>query len=504
MRAFAALLLAAVWACSQAAPALAAPRNVLLAKDRTEPVIAVDPAQPTTIVAGSNTNYDHPVGGRLPVGVYSSQNAGQSFAGGIIRTKYPYTIGADPTVAFSSSGTAFYTYLGESPAYCGGAAGAGAVMLSRSTDGARSFGASIVVDADSADDKPNMTVESLPGERAHVFVTWTRWLRGHSEIWLARSVNGGDSFDQPQLIVSTTNDNFGSVPIVGPRGHVYVFWSSFPEATLTVPAPSRILLRASSDDGVRFGAARTAAGTFQGIPRMAQPGLLRNLTMPTAAVSHAGTLFLAYPSVTARRSNGAVAADIKFTMSRDHGASWTHAIAVNDSQSGDRFMPAMSVMKDGSVGVAFYDRRNSLWSLDTYAARVEVFGRVPRASRNIRVNRVSSPVADIYYIKPGSTCFSPGRFFGDYIGVAADAHNHLCVVWADNQLRVRARTDLWFARVGLSYPATGRRQKRVTMTNAFRDRLIGFLAFVIGSENRSHRPVLAVQTFGSSSGARTP
>lgn len=458
VRFFAALLISVAWATSLAAPALAAPRNVLLAKDRTEPIVAIDPAHPGTIVVGSNTNYDHPVAGRFPVGVYASHNRGRSFGAATIPTAYPYTIGADPTVAFAASGTAFYTYLGESPAYCGGAAGTGAVMLSRSTDGARSFSAPSVVDADSADDKPNVAVESIPGGRAHVFVTWTRWLRGHSEIWLSRSGNGGDSFGPPQLVASSTDDNFGSVPVVGPGGHVYVFWSSFPQATLTAPAPTRILLRASTDDGLHFGPVRTVVGTFQGVPRMAQPGLLRNLTMPAAAVGRGGALFVAYSSVATRRSNGAVSADIDFTMSRDHGTSWTHPIPVNDSRRGDRFMPAIGVMKDGSVGVAFYDRRNSPWSLDTYAARVTVSGAVPQSSANVRVNRARSPVGDIYYIKPGSTCFSPGRFFGDYIGVAADPHNQLCVVWANTQLRARNRTDLWFARVSLPDPQSQRRR----------------------------------------------
>ncbi len=476
VRTLTALLLSAVWVFALSAPVLAAPRNVLLAKDRTEPIVALDPAHPATVVVGSNTNYSQSVAGRFPVGVYVSHNGGQGFTSASIPTMYPYTIGADPSVAFASSGTAFYTYLGESPAYCGGAAGTGAVMLSRSTDGARSFGAPVVVDADSADDKPNMAIESIAGGRAHVFVTWTRWLSGHSEIWLARSVNGGDSFGTPQLIASTPSDNFGSTPLIGPHGRVYVFWSSFPQATLTNPAPTRILFRASTDDGMHFGPIRTAVGTFQGIPRMAQPGLMRNLTMPAVAVGRGGALVLAYPSVTSRLSSGAVNADIEFTMSRDHGTSWTRPISVNDSHKGDRFMPAISVMKDGSVGVAFYDRRNSPWSLDTYAARVEVSGGVPLPSRNVRVNRANAPVSDIYYIKPGSTCFSPGRFFGDYIGTAAAPHNQLCVVWANTQLRVHARTDLWFARVKLPYSgAVKHRRERVFGSRSLWDRLSEFV-----------------------------
>jgi hypothetical protein len=65
----------------------------------------------------------------------------------------------------------------------------------------------------------------------------------------------------------------------------------------------------------------------------------------------------------------------------------------------------------------------------------------------VRLNARASPVSDIYYIAPGSTCFSPGRFFGDYLGVAPSSGGTLCAVWADTQLRVPDETDAWFARL---------------------------------------------------------
>ncbi len=456
------ILWSTLYGSSLATPALAAPRNVLLSKDRTEPVVAVDPRQPATILVGSNTNYDVPVNGTYPAGLYTSQNAGQRFGARSMPTVRPYTIAADPTVAFAKSGTAFFSYLGESPAYCGGAVGSGAVMLSRSTDEGSSFSDPQVVDANSADDKPNMAIQSVPGARAHVFITWTRWLNGRSEIWLTRSLNGGDSFASPQLIFSSTLNNFGSVPLVGPGGRVYVLWSSYSGSSLTTSSPTRILFRASSDDGRDFGQMRVAAGPFQGVPRMAQPGLLRNLPVPAAAVGAGGAILLAYSRVASKGRNGAVNADIDLTISHDNGSTWTPPVALNDVHSGDRFMPAMSVMPDGSIGVAFYDRRRSMADLDIYAVRVRYTGMTIRISRNIRVNEGVAPISDIYYIKPGSTCFSPGRFFGDYIAVAGGPHDRLCVVWADTQLHVADRTDIWFAAVHL--PTLPEAKHRATLS----------------------------------------
>jgi hypothetical protein len=110
-------------------------------------------------------------------------------------------------------------------------------------------------------------------------------------------------------------------------------------------------------------------------------------------------------------------------------------------------MPAISVLKDGTLGVAFYDRRSSPGELDVFAARAS-FRHGFHATPNVRVTTGSSPVADIAYFRQGRSCFPSGRFFGDYIGVAADQAT-LDVVWADTQLHRLDETDIWFARVVL-------------------------------------------------------
>src|SRR5579859_834022 len=115
----------------------ATPTNILLARNRTEPSITVDPVHPSAIVVGTNTNYDAPVAGTYPTGSYSSGNGGRSFSQGSVPTLFPYTIGADPTIAGATSGTIFYSYLGETPAYCSG--GRSAIVVTRSFDHGQSF-----------------------------------------------------------------------------------------------------------------------------------------------------------------------------------------------------------------------------------------------------------------------------------------------------------------------------------------------------------------------------
>jgi hypothetical protein len=227
-----------------------------------------------------------------------------------------------------------------------------------------------------------------------------------------------------------------------------VAWSVFSNAPLTAVGQARLYLRASTDDGVHFGPIHPITRTFRAIPRMAQPDSMRNLTFPSAAVAPSGTVYVTWAAVHRTYANGAVDSDILVARSTNGGAFWSKPRRVNDVRTGDRFMPSLSVLPDGSLGLAFYDRRNSPSQLDVYAARVSFAGGFSRAS-NVRVTGGTAPVSDIYYIKPGTTCFSPGRFFGDYIGTNAAQGNALFVAWADTQSHTFGQTDIWLARVVL-------------------------------------------------------
>lgn len=109
-------------------------------------------------------------------------------------------------------------------------------------------------------------------------------------------------------------------------------------------------------------------------------------------------------------------------------------------------MPTLSVLPHHTVGVAFYDRRSGPSNLDVYAVRAS-FARGFRRTTNLRVTSGSAPIRDISYIKPGSTCLAPGRFFGDYIASVPSPDGSLCVTWADTQLHIPGQTEIWFARV---------------------------------------------------------
>lgn len=424
--------------------AFASPYNALLARGRTEPSVALDPRNPTTIVVGSNPDYDAPVGNTLPVGVFTSHDAGRSFSAGNIPLVAPYTTAADPSVAIDRRGTVFYAFLAQTPAYC--SIGHSAIMLSSSSDGGRTFRSPTIIDVNGADDKPFLAIENIAGSRSHVFVSWTRFHGKMSDIWQARSADGGHTFSPGVDLYSSRNDNFGSLPVVGHGGREYVFWSSFPDRPLDATSPARILMRTSGDDGRHFGPIQSVVGTFWTVPQMMEPGSLRSLTAPTVTVDGTGSLYLAWAAATKDHGHGVVDVDILLSRSTDGGLRWTKGARVNGTRHGNRFMPSISALPNGSVGIAFYDRRGGPANLDVYAVRVTFAGGFHRG-KNLRVNRGSSPISDLHYIAPGSTCLASGRFFGDYIGTAAAPDNSLCVTWTDTQFHVYQETDLWLARV---------------------------------------------------------
>lgn len=421
------------------------PRNVLVATGRTEPVVAVDPSHPNLVVVGSNTDYNNPVAGTLPVGNFSSSNQGASFVAGTVPVRPPYTTGADPTVAIATSGTVFYSYLAETPSYCSG--GTDAVVVSKSFDHGHTFSIPTIVDTNAEDDKPNMAVASEHKAHAHIFLVWTRWhSKVGSDIWFSRSTDGGATFSGPRMLYTSNLDNFGPEVVAGRQGRVYVFWSSFSEIPSQNVGRARILMAASTNDGTNFQVERTIAGPFFHLPSMVQPGSLRILTAPGVVLDSHGAIYLTWASVWRFLGKGRANSDIVLSRSFDGGHSWSKPVRINDARYGDRFMPAPAVLDDGSIGVAYYDRREGPQDLGLYAARIS-FRHGIQLSANVRVTAGRADVSDIYYLAPGSTCFSPGRFFGDYIGVAACPRHTLCVVWADSQRHVRDTTDIWFARV---------------------------------------------------------
>jgi hypothetical protein len=295
-----------------------------------------------------------------------------------------------------------------------------------------------------------MAVETFLGRPTHLFLAWTRWRSSGGDILMSRSMDGGATFSRPTRLASGNRDNVGAEPVVGRGGRVYVIWATFSEVPNSRAALTTLSIRRSDDDGAHFGRPHVIS-TFLSVPRMSQPDSLRNITFPSVVAGPGQTIHVAWAQTSKILGTGRVSADIMIDRSIDGGETWQGPKRVNDTGTGDRFMPALTRLGGGTLGIAFYDRRAGSTWLRVYAASIADGGGF-RVSRNVRIDRGISPVSDITYLPPGSTCFTPGRFFGDYIGTARGPAGSMDVVWADTALQVTGETDIWFNTVGLPKP----------------------------------------------------
>jgi hypothetical protein len=160
--------------------------------------------------------------------------------------------------------------------------------------------------------------------------------------------------------------------------------------------------------------------------------------------------------------------DIRFSYSSDKGKSWSPSIVINDApdpsdpqRSSNQSMPVIAVNKNGVVGVAWYDRRDTRDDLGWYvrfSASLdggETFLPSVRVSSAPEVHKRDAALPIWVYAEGGGgfpTYRRNSRIAinistdqgeasgGDTAGMAADANGNFHPVWVDNRTGV---LQLW-------------------------------------------------------------
>ena len=337
-----------------AAPAFAAgaPEEVRITRPESaaESAIAIDPAQPQRVVAGT-------MGPLQQVRMHFSADGGASW------TQVELPLGntcCHPSVAWSGDGRYAYatalahcaTFRCDLLFYRSGDGGASWSDLERDTPGNPRRTVSISADREA------LHVDTSPASPYRDLI----YLAYHSAnvMQLARSANSGSSWSGLSFSPAADELGMGGDVTTDRAGMVYYAWPAFNSRT--------IRLRKSADGGTSFGASSVVAGTqaafSYAIP--AQPA--RKVRMAVSAAAdltagpHADAVYLAWSDTTAAVSEDPVAnhARIQVAASRDGGASWTVTTPhrTDDASTVDRFHPALAVGPDGTVHLAFYDTRH--------------------------------------------------------------------------------------------------------------------------------------------------
>jgi hypothetical protein len=408
----------------------------------SEPFIAMNPLDPSNLVAGSK-QYQNLEGYKFKIGTYASTDGGKTWRDNGHLPGYPvqtgnesdYYVTSDIWHAFDDEGNAYAMVLDNPP---GSPTGAGwGMTLHKSTDGGRTWGPRIPIEEKSDPvtkagflaDKNALTVDNYgpdrDGKTGNMYACWSEDnARANLAVALKKSTDGGQTWGAKQFISGADRTILGCFPVVAPPktvgqpGDLYVFWLDF--------SMSRIRMAKSTDGGDTFSAPTTvqAINRVDGFPNSA----FRNDSLPTAGVDPGdGTLYVAWddrhmtkpggtcPPDSAAPPDQVCDSDILMTRSKDGGATWSDPIRVNQDTIGngkDQFQPQLAVTPGGQLDMMWFDRRNDPqdFYIDTYVGRSNDKGATWHETR------VTKKMWDPSVNPPISTS---GQFIGDYQGMTA-------------------------------------------------------------------------------------
>jgi len=402
-------LLLAGWHCGrQQLPAiregaLQPPENICIDRELRrvgpcEPSIAINPADPNQVVAGSVLD-----------NVYTSANGGRTWTAETLES--PYGVFGDPVVLADFEGRFFYAHLSDPTGRGWSDPGLlDRIVIQRSTDGGRSWSDGSFTGYRPPRDQDKHWLAVDPRNQ-HLFCTWTEFdaygsrdPADRSRILFSKSTDHGQSWSVPVSLSEKEGDcvdddqtTEGAVPAVGPGGELYVAWS-FDEG---------IYFDRSTDGGQTWLSEDRRIADQPGGWSFDIPGLGRANGMPVTATDlspgpHRGNIYVNW----ADQRHGTDDTDIWIIRSEDGGESWSDPLRVNDDPPGkQQFFTWMAVDPiDGAIYIVFYDRRaypNE--QTDVYLAWSTDGGR---SFTNHKISQ--SPFSP-----------KPGNFFGDYNHISA-------------------------------------------------------------------------------------
>ena len=356
----------------------------------------------------------------------------------------------DPSVAADPAGVFYYGYLNLPRSF---STGESAILVARSTDGGRSFATSSVVVLPDPSlelvDKPYIAVDAQPASplRGTVYVSYTSILPTASAIRVRASRDAGATWSSAATVSRVApfpaGEVQGSLPVVAPDGSLYVFYADYalPSGPLSIEfakssdggstwtPPADVAAGLPSPGQFRLKNADPAFGTDPFIGVIAE-------SFPIAAIAGNGTIFVAWTDFpngscvnTGQSRPPCTNADVRLSVSKNGGKSWTVPIKVSDDTGvADQFLPWIAVDPGGLLSLGWLDRR-----LDPGNLNYDVFYTNTTDGRtflpNVKVNSSTSIVQTQYTV-------------GDYTGLAATSAG-VVLAWPD--LRVPLSPEVFAA-----------------------------------------------------------
>jgi hypothetical protein len=372
----------------------------------------------STIVAAFQAGRFVSGGGASAVDWATSTDGGASWVHGSLPgiTKFagdgPYDRVTDPTVAYDAErGVWLIASLALHEA-----TGVWDVLVSRSTDGGRSWGDPVTV-APGPDhgslDKPWIVCDNTAASRffGHCYVQWTDFQGGCSQhVELSTSTDGGLTWG-PVKTPANTHSATGGQPLVQPNGSVIV--------PITGGCNQNSLLTFRSVDG---GASWSAIVRVTTIRRHVVAGLRGGkYVLPSAEIDGSGTVYVAWQDCRFRRNCSSN--DIVFTTS-PNGLDWSPVsrVPIDDVTSTvDHFIPGLAVDRATSragthLGLAYYFYPQVNCDVSTCQLDVGFISSTNSGASWSRPTQLAGPISLSWIANT-----SAGRFVGDYISTSFTA-----------------------------------------------------------------------------------
>ena len=402
-----------------------------------ETAVAVNPKDPNNIVASSNdlNNPDQDVW----LHYYTTKDGGKTWSDGQVpgyRGGPPSALdgmgtSCDPALGFDMNNNVYLAGVGYNRH--GHAVGrANLIFVARSSNGGGSFDQVTIVHTTwisgkiQFNDKEWLAVDLNNG---NVYVVWTIFSGNYiGTIVLSRSTDHGLTWSLPNKIADINADlnAQGSYIAVDKNSIIHVVWRDFNDDTIHYTR--------SKDSGSTW-------ETIRAIVKMKPPNsplpnaTYRVPTMPTLAIDetngpYQGSVYVCW------NENRSGDSDAYLAYSRDWGQTWNDTyVRVNNDTIGngaDQFFPAIAISDQGWVHVMFYDRRydpNHTLLGVTYAVSVN-------GGQNFSINlNVTDTLFNGNY--GGKSYWSEVNgdttgFVGDYLGIGVN-NDTAFLTWSDDR-----------------------------------------------------------------------
>jgi len=364
------------------------------AAHQRETTVAVNPRDPRNVVEGNIDRIPTPTNNEICSFSFTN-DGGQTWGfGGEMPLEIPLPLreggdfAGDPALAADADGNFYYSYIDVNPTLS-----TSDVVVAKSTDGGKTFPTFTVArhgeetfSVFSQPDKDYIAVDSQEGSpfKGTIYVVWSNLFCGDIDcfyqIMVTTSRDRGETWSDATIVGTPVNVNNevaeGPLPVVGPDGTVFVFY----EHNLLNALTTDILFVKSTDGGRTWSDTASVASHlpspgFFGLqnasphlkPRDVSQGFAGILgnSFPTAAITPDGTIFVAWTDF----PNGSCLnitqfnipctnADVRLSVSRDGGGSWTPPVKVSDDTgSTDQFFPWIAAHPNGLVSLVWLDRR---------------------------------------------------------------------------------------------------------------------------------------------------